>query len=114
MTDATTPSELDALRAQVENRALDLVGNHLADIYNAPEGTAEATVRLLAARGLLTTPELRRAEADQTISLNRVLNHVPVDKHKAEVRRYTGIWKPWSARLTSCPANSTPCVAWPL
>lgn len=88
MTAAPTPSEMNALRAQVEDNAMSLVENHLPDIYNAPEGSVEATVRLLAARGLLTTPELRSAEAEQTISLNRVFNHIPVDKHKAEVRRH--------------------------
>lgn len=85
---APTRSELDALQTQAESNALSLVENHLADIYNAPEGSAEATVRLLAARGFLTTPELRNAEKDQTISLHRVFNHIPKDKHKAEVRRY--------------------------
>jgi hypothetical protein len=88
MTATPTRSELDALKAQAEDNALDLVNNHLADIYNAPEGSVEATVRLLAARGLLTTPELQSAEAAQTINLNRVFNHIPKDKHEAEVRRH--------------------------
>ena len=88
MTDTTTAPTLDQLRAQLVRQTADLLEKHRSQIYGQNEiPFTEAIARFLDVRWMLTSPELRDAEIANDRSLNRVFNHVPIDRFNKEQRR---------------------------
>ncbi|WP_371793044.1 hypothetical protein OG285_32460 [Streptomyces sp. NBC_01471] len=96
MTQPTAPAlATKQITEQLIQDAAAFIEKHRADIYGQDEVPfSEAICRLFASRNMLTSHDQREAEREQLSTefanyrqAHVVLNHVPVKKHHAELKR---------------------------